>query len=164
LASQIFPRPRKEEIKGVTHGIDLSCRELAFIDVRARQLLDDRRGEPDMTGNNRLAGPTLDPELDALLHPFAAYAHPRDVLKDPDLTRYEKRAILSSWLSDACAVESCPSLRQRPGGCPVSFDEVMDALRSLDDEDPPPRPGGKSMKRRSRRGGSEPDLGGPLMM
>jgi hypothetical protein len=73
-------------------------------------------------------------DLDALLHPARAYAHPHDVVHDPDLTLYEKRAILSSWASDACAVEAAPALREIPGGRVVTFDEVMDALRSLDHE------------------------------
>jgi hypothetical protein len=83
-----------------------------------------------------------------MLHPSWAFEHPRDVVNDPDLTVYEKRAILSSWASDACAVDSAPSLR-RPGGAkrPVTFDEIIDALRSLDD--PGPRPGGKGMRLRS---------------
>ncbi|WP_256754553.1 hypothetical protein [Mesorhizobium sp. Mes31] len=45
----------------------------------------------------------------------------------------EKRAILSSWASDACAVESMPGLRQPPGADqPLSIDQIMDALRQLD--------------------------------
>jgi hypothetical protein len=55
--------------------------------------------------------------------------------KDPDLTLNEKRAILASWASDACAIETVPTLRCLPGGKrPVHFDEVMDALRALDEE------------------------------
>jgi len=52
----------------------------------------------------------------------------------PDLTLNEKRAILASWASDACAIESVPALRRAPtkGGRPVAFDDVMDALRALD--------------------------------
>jgi len=73
-------------------------------------------------------------DLDALLHPARAFAHPDDVVRDPDLTVYEKRAILSSWASDACAVEAAPALREIPGGRTVTFDEVMDALRVLDGE------------------------------
>jgi len=73
-------------------------------------------------------------DLDALMHPARAFAHPDDVARDPDLTLYEKRAILSSWASDACAVEAAPTLREIPGGRVVTFDEVMDALRALDDE------------------------------
>jgi hypothetical protein len=87
-------------------------------------------------------------ELDRLLNPAAVFNSPREVLDDPDLTRQEKRAILSSWASDACAVASAPGLRQAPGSkATVNFDEIVDALRSLDD-DPPPRPGGTSMRLR----------------
>jgi hypothetical protein len=105
------------------------------------------------------------PEIQALLHPAGAFAHPQDVLDDPDLTTQEKRAILSAWASDACAVESCPSLRSPPGanGSAVTFDEVLDALKSLDD-DPPPRPGGKGMRLHYRRDGPEPDSGGSVFM
>jgi hypothetical protein len=74
-------------------------------------------------------------DLDSLLHPAQAFAHPKDVVSDFDLTLNEKRAILASWASDACAVEAVPSLRHPPGAKrPVSFDEVMDALRALDKE------------------------------
>jgi hypothetical protein len=72
-------------------------------------------------------------EFDDLLHPAQAFEHPSDVVSDPDLTLNEKRAILASWASDACAVEAVPSLRRPPGAkAPVSFDQVMEALRALD--------------------------------
>ena len=54
-------------------------------------------------------------DLDALLHPSQAFEHPSEVVKDPDLTPNEKRAILASWASDACAVEAAPALRRPPG-------------------------------------------------
>lgn len=109
---------------------------------------------------NILSRREFDPEIQALLHPSAAYEHPRDVLEDPDLTTYEKRAILSAWASDACAVESAPALRKAPGAkAVVSFDDVIDALHSLDD-DLPPRPGGKSMRIRPGPSGPEPGQGG----
>ena len=73
-------------------------------------------------------------DLDELLHPAQAFSHPSEVVADPDLTLNEKRAILASWASDACAVESAPALRHAPGRPPVGFDEVMDALRALDAE------------------------------
>ena len=76
----------------------------------------------------------MDFELDHLLNPAAVFEHPRDVLNDPDLSREEKRAILSSWASDACAIEAAPALRKTPIGRIVSFDEVMDAMRALDKE------------------------------
>lgn len=82
--------------------------------------------------------PSLAPEandlaLDRLLSPARHYKHPNDVLRDGALDVGEKRAILSSWASDACAVESMPVLRQ-PSGTrqPISFDAIMDALRRLD--------------------------------
>jgi hypothetical protein len=71
--------------------------------------------------------------LEKLLRPAVGFAHPHEVLKDPLLDAAEKRAILSSWASDACAVDSCPALRHPPfASRPVGFDEVMDALASLD--------------------------------
>jgi len=73
-------------------------------------------------------------DLDALLHPARAFAHPMDVVRDADLTLNEKRAILASWASDACAVEAAPELRVNTSGAVVRWDDVMDALRILDRE------------------------------
>jgi len=73
-------------------------------------------------------------DLDALLHPATAFAHPMDVVRDPDLTLNEKRAILASWASDACAVETAPDLRLSASGNVVRWDDIMDALRTLDRE------------------------------
>lgn len=73
-------------------------------------------------------------DLDKLLHPAGAYGHPREVVADTDLTLNEKRAILSAWASDACAVETTPYLRQQGSGPPVSFDDIMEALKVLDGE------------------------------
>jgi hypothetical protein len=74
-----------------------------------------------------------DPEIDQLLHPSRFYGRPGDVVADHLLTVEERRAILSSWASDACAVESNPALRQPPHASgPVTFDEIMDALVELD--------------------------------
>ncbi|MDQ0392084.1 hypothetical protein [Labrys monachus] len=74
-------------------------------------------------------------DLGALLHPARAFEHPLEVVEDPDLTLNEKRAILASWASDACAMEAAPQLRVLPRGRTVAFDDIMDALRSLDRED-----------------------------
>jgi hypothetical protein len=79
---------------------------------------------------NRTEKDTLD--FTSLLHPAQAYGHPCQVLADSDLTIAEKRAILASWASDACAVEVAPELREPSPGNTVKFDEIMDALRSLD--------------------------------
>jgi|RhiMetdeSRZDD1v2_1073273.scaffolds.fasta_scaffold563191_2 hypothetical protein len=71
-------------------------------------------------------------DLDRLLHPSQAFDRPADVVNDPNLSLNEKRAILASWASDACAIESAPALRNNPSGRVVSFDDIMDALRALD--------------------------------
>lgn len=88
-------------------------------------------------------------DLDKLLHPANAFEHPKQVLLDADLTLNEKRAILSSWASDACAVEAAPGLRELSTGRTASFDDIMDALRSLDaGEDGHPRKYQKLVRRR----------------
>lgn len=78
---------------------------------------------------------TTDAALDRLLQPASHFNHPDDVLGDETLDLQEKRAILSSWASDACAVDSMPALRQPPGVTqPVTFDQIMDALCKLDSD------------------------------
>jgi hypothetical protein len=72
-------------------------------------------------------------DLNRLLHPAGAFRTPLEVVNDPDMTTQEKRAILASWASDACAVEAAPDLRQ-PTSSPVRFDDIMDALKRLDGE------------------------------
>ena len=106
-------------------------------------------------------------ELNELLHPAQSFAHPSEVVNDPDLALNEKRAILASWASDACAIEATPALRKTPGGAPVSFDDVMDALRALDSEAQDDRP--RHWRRLIRRGrifgrdqGGQTEQGSPL--
>jgi hypothetical protein len=86
-----------------------------------------------MKTSNRERDDDFDFDLDDLLHPAQAFEHPDEVVNDPDLTLNEKRAILASWASDACAVEAAPALRCAPGGRrPVNVDDILEALRSLD--------------------------------
>ena len=73
-------------------------------------------------------------ELDLLLHPAGAFRTPMEVVNDPDMTVQEKRAILASWASDACAVEASPDLRRPPSAPAIRFDDIMDALKRLDGE------------------------------
>jgi hypothetical protein len=87
-------------------------------------------------------------DLNELLHPADAFEHPSEVVGDPDLTLSEKRAILSSWASDACALEAAPELREIPRGKVVRFDDIMDALRSLDGSERQPL---KRYQKRVRR-------------
>ena len=100
----------------------------------------------------------IDPDLEKLFHPASAFDHPQDVVRDPDLTTEEKRAILSSWASDACAVESQPAMRLPPGAAqPVGFDDIVDALRSLDRA---PLPKWKRVLPQRRSGSTENQNGG----
>ena len=63
-----------------------------------------------------------------LLQPANAFVDPMAVVDDRDLTLTEKRAILSSWASDARSAES--SLNLAAYG--VRLDDVMKALKELD--------------------------------
>ena len=73
-------------------------------------------------------------DMTALLRPAQVFAKPMDVVNDADLTLSEKRAILAAWASDSCAVEAIPALRCAPGQARVAFDDIMDALRLLDQQ------------------------------
>jgi hypothetical protein len=72
--------------------------------------------------------------LDYLLHPAGAFRTPMEVVDDQDMTVQEKRAILASWASDACAVEASPELREPVPAARIRFDDIMDALKRLDGE------------------------------
>src|SRR5579863_4389376 len=103
-------------------------------------------------------------DIDELLHPANAFGHPFEVVNDPDLTLNEKRAILASWASDACAIEATPELRATPQAAVVRFDDVIDALRILDkqvtgDECRRELRRSRIYRRRRRRG--ESDRGSP---
>lgn len=106
------------------------------------------------------AAEPLGAELERLLQPTRYFQHPRDVVRDDTLTTAEKRAILSSWASDASAVESMPTLRHILGSVHiVKLDELIDALQELDG-----RAGDMGMEesRRRHRGpdrGSDPEEG-----
>jgi len=102
--------------------------------------------------------------LEDLLHPAQAFDHPSEVVNDPDLTLNEKRAILASWASDACAVEAAPELRSAPRGSIVRFDDIMEALRTLDKQangDKYRRPHRRRIFGRSDRSGQS-NTGTPL--
>ncbi|MFZ5693567.1 MAG: hypothetical protein ACOY5F_20225 [Pseudomonadota bacterium] len=106
--------------------------------------------------------------IDDLLHPARAFAHPGDVVRDPDLSLNEKRAILASWASDACALEAAPELREIPGGTRVRFDDIMDCLRELDRQANEAMPGASPRPRKRRLRGllrgrnTDPDQGRSL--
>lgn len=90
-------------------------------------------------------------DIDQFLHPARAFQTPSQVVNDPDLTLAEKRAVLASWASDACAVEAAPELRQPPNGPVVTYDDIMDALRALDGEAAKRPPNYERLVTRARR-------------
>lgn len=80
-------------------------------------------------------------------HPVSHYNSPDDVLNDVKLSTDEKRVILSSWASDMYVVESHPALREVPGVLHrLHLDDILAALKQLDDEDDPPPRGGLAMR------------------
>lgn len=85
------------------------------------------------TSNEQIQTQGLRGALERCLRPAVGFAHPRDVLKDPDLSHSEKQAILASWASDASAVQDEPGRRWLLGAPePVALDDVLDALQRLD--------------------------------
>ena len=71
------------------------------------------------------------------------YFRPRDVADDPALPLSRRRELLAYWASDIHAVAGSPALRAIAAGPAVSIDDIMDALKSLDEKfDPPQAMGG----------------------
>lgn len=66
------------------------------------------------------------------LHATTKTIGPLDVLHDPKMTVEAKRALLASWASDARAVPNCPALRRLDDGNLVLIDDVLNALKQLD--------------------------------
>jgi len=61
------------------------------------------------------------------------FSFPHELVDDPSFNAQQKRAILAEWASDACAIESFPTLRLLPGTTfPVTLSSVLDALATLD--------------------------------
>jgi hypothetical protein len=85
--------------------------------------------------------------VEPFFHPVSHYDSPDDVLNDAKLSTDGKRVILSSWASDMYVVESQPALREVPG-LPhrLRLDDILAALKRLDDENDPPPPGGLAMR------------------
>ena len=85
-----------------------------------------------MTGRKRKTPKRGNDGLDIgrMLQPANAFADPMAVVDDQDLTLTEKRAILSSWASDARSAEMTP--HRSDDAKPVRLDDVLDALKELD--------------------------------
>jgi len=65
-----------------------------------------------------------------------------EVLNDASMTNAEKRETLASWASDARALNDLPALRRLDNGAVIRLEDILKALRKLDDDDddPPPSP------------------------
>jgi hypothetical protein len=73
------------------------------------------------------------PAEDLVSRKLVVFAHPDEVLSDGELNIEDKRALLASWASDAFSIENSPSLRQLKSGAVVRVDDIMEALKSLDE-------------------------------
>jgi hypothetical protein len=73
------------------------------------------------------------PADDLLSGKSVVFAHPDEVLSDRELSVEDKRSLLASWVSDAFSVENSPSLRQLASGAIVRVDDIMAALKFLDE-------------------------------
>jgi hypothetical protein len=72
----------------------------------------------------------------------------------------EKRAILASWASDQFAIESMPILRHYPGTeRAVSYDEILGALKALDEDPQSPHDPAASLWKPNGRRLQEPQAG-----
>lgn len=82
----------------------------------------------------------------ALFFTGRLYFHPMEIVKDPDISRKRKRALLADWASDRNTVESKPALRRNPvTGAQCTLAEIVAALRLLDDDGTPP-PAGSAVR------------------
>ncbi len=85
------------------------------------------------TSEHQIETQGLGAALERWLRPAVGFDHPRDELKDPFLDVAEKRAVLSSWASDASSVRDEPTLRWLLGTPePVPLAEIREALERLD--------------------------------
>lgn len=109
--------------------------ERACVEALMHETLPDRLSV--QSGATPGRGRTTNLDLNALLHPADAFIHPMDVVEDCDLTSHEKRAILSSWAANVCAVRDASELNRSSHEGAVSFDDILDALCVLDSDGKP---------------------------
>ena len=71
------------------------------------------------------------------------YSRPHDIARDQSLSVSRRRELLAFWASDIHAVTGMPALRSHNFGVAVTIDEILDALKTLDDQYdlPPPDQG-----------------------
>ena len=67
------------------------------------------------------------------------FSKPSDIAEDQSLPVSRRRELLAYWASDIHAVTGAPALRSYDFGVAVTIDEILEALKSLDDQyDLPP--------------------------
>ncbi len=74
-------------------------------------------------------------EVTAVERPEAGWKRPDDVLNHPTMQAGEKRAVLASWVSDAHGIPDRPALRKLDNGAVVALDDILRALKCLDDDE-----------------------------
>ncbi len=60
------------------------------------------------------------------------WSKPAQVLRNPAMSREEKRALLANWASDVHAVADSPTLRRLEEGTVLHIDDILEALKALD--------------------------------
>jgi hypothetical protein len=63
---------------------------------------------------------------------FCPLESPDEVLANPRMSVDDKRAVLASWASDACAVENQPTLRRLDSGRIIRLEDILRCLNALD--------------------------------
>ena len=97
-------------------------------------------------------------DLDDLLHPAQAFAHPRDVVADADLTANEKRAVLASTPAPSKRRRRCATPLEPPARCRSTRFSKPSARSTRKRTIPPAEPcavGARRSAGRSRRSGSD---------
>ena len=89
-------------------------------------------GRWEMNDTNASVLTSLSSALPSRFGPAPLYSHPAEILSASELSREEKRQILSSWASDARAVLDAPTLRMLDNGQTVAIHDILDALQTLD--------------------------------
>lgn len=83
---------------------------------------------------NDISRPELTPAKSPR-RPATGFMHPSEVVSDLWLAQAEKREILVSWASDVRAVPDAPALRQLDNGSVFRIDDVVRALKSLNESE-----------------------------
>lgn len=89
---------------------------------------------PEPRGRQRGVGHAYRDLSSLLLHPAGAFAHPYQVVDDPDLTLSEKHAILAAWAADARSVLPGAKKSGSAAGQPVKFEDILVALREIGEQ------------------------------